>query len=51
MSKKVIFIFEEDHDYDKFAREIKSSITEKVGNIEDENEEHLVVKIINLEFK
>lgn len=50
MSKKVILIFEEDHDYEKFAKEMRA-IPEKVGLVEDENEEHLVVKINNLEFK
>lgn len=48
MSKKVILIFEEDHDYEKFAKEMRA-IPEKVGFVEDENEEHLVVKINNLE--
>ena len=48
MSKKVILIFEEDHDYERFAKEMRA-IPEKVGVVQDENEEHLVVKITDLE--
>ena len=50
MSKKVILIFEENDDYEKFAKEMRL-IPEKIGIVEEENEEHLVVKIINLENK
>lgn len=50
MSKKVILIFEEDHDYERFAKEMRA-IPEKVGVVQDENEEHLVVKIMDLESK
>lgn len=50
MNKKIIIIFEENDDYDKFSKLMKS-IPEKIGIVEDENEEHLVIKITNLEDK